>query len=73
MSAPNSPQRAVETAANWMTHAAAMILGVLLMVLAMTFGVTIVGLIVALPVALVGLALLVWGWIPAYRSWRSQA
>jgi hypothetical protein len=48
-------------------------MGVLLMVLAMTFGVTIVGLIVALPVALVGLALLVWGWIPAYRSWRSQA
>jgi hypothetical protein len=73
MTTPNTPRRAVETGVHWMTHAAAMVLGVLLIVLAMTFGVTIVGLIVALPIALVGLALLVWGWTPAYRSWRSQA
>jgi hypothetical protein len=73
MSPPDTPRRAVETAAYGMTHAAAMVLGAILMVLAMTFGVTIVGLIVALPIAIVGLALLVWGWIPAYRSWRSQS
>lgn len=72
MSTPPTTHGALETGAHWLTHAAAMVLGVLLVLVALTFGVTIVGLPVAAVLAVVGLFAFGWGLTPSFRSWRDQ-
>ncbi len=74
MSVPRPTHHGVlETGAHWLTHAAAMVLGVLLVLVALTFGVTIVGLPVAAVLAVLGLFVFGWGLTPSFRNWREQA
>jgi hypothetical protein len=72
MSHPPTTHGAIEAGAHWLTHAAAMVLGALLILVALTFGVTIVGLPVAAVLAVVGLLAFGWGVVPSFRSWREQ-
>lgn len=69
---PQTTHGAIETGAHWLTHAAAMVLGVLLILVALTFGVTIVGLPVAAVLAVLGLGVFGWGLTPSFRRWREQ-